>query len=40
MYIDAEDRLEDMLNNPQMKEEWEVFQKLQKDPRCTAIGKF
>lgn len=41
MYIDAEDRLEEMLkNNSQMKEEWEVFQKLQKDPRCTVVGKF
>ncbi len=41
MYIDAEDRLEEMLrSSPQMKEEWEVFQKFQKDPRCTALGKF
>lgn len=41
MYIDAEKRLKKMLdNNPKMKEEWEIYQKLQEDPRCTRIGKF
>lgn len=41
MYIDAEERLEEMLkNNPQMEEEWNVYQKLQNDPRCTSVGKF
>ncbi|WP_194847454.1 sugar transferase [Candidatus Neptunochlamydia vexilliferae] len=41
MYLDAEERLEEMLkNNPKMREEWEVYQKLQDDPRCTPIGKF
>lgn len=41
MYIDAEERLKEMLeNNPKMKEEWQVFQKLHDDPRCTRVGKF
>lgn len=41
MYVDAEERLEEMLkNNPEMEEEWNVYQKLQDDPRCTAVGKF
>jgi exopolysaccharide production protein ExoY len=41
MYIDAEKRLREMLkSDPKVREEWEVFQKLQQDPRCTPIGKF
>ncbi len=41
MYLDAEKRLEDMLKyNPKMREEWEIYQKFQNDPRCTPIGKF
>ena len=41
MYIDAEERLEEVLkNDPKMEEEWNVYQKLQDDPRCTTVGKF
>ncbi|MCB1107479.1 MAG: sugar transferase [Chlamydiia bacterium] len=41
MYIDAEERLEEMLKkDPKIKEEWDVYQKLHDDPRCTSIGKF
>lgn len=41
MYIDAEERLEEMLKkDPKMEEEWNVYQKLQDDPRCTIVGKF
>ena len=41
MYVDAEERLEEMLKaDPDVREEWEVFQKIQEDPRCTLIGKF
>ena len=41
MYVDAEKRLEEMLrSDPKWKEEWDMFQKLQDDPRCTPIGKF
>lgn len=41
MYIDAEERLGDMLiKNPEMGKEWEIYQKLQNDPRCTRVGKF
>ena len=40
MYIDAKDRLEEMLkNSPKIKEEWDVYQKLHQDPRCTVVGK-
>ncbi|MCB1081766.1 MAG: sugar transferase [Chlamydiia bacterium] len=41
MFIDAEERLEEMLEkSPEVQEEREVFQKLKQDPRCTRIGKF
>ena len=41
MYINAEKRLEEMLKkDPKVKEEWNIYQKLQKDPRCTTVGKF
>jgi len=41
MYIDADTRLKKLFeNHPEMKKEWDVFQKLKKDPRCTPIGKF
>lgn len=41
MYVDAEERLNELLKkHPEMKKEWEVFQKLKEDPRCTLIGKF
>lgn len=41
MYIDAEQRLEEMLSSdPKVREEWEVYQKLQEDPRCTPLGRF
>ncbi|CCB88815.1 sugar transferase [Simkania negevensis] len=41
MYLDADIRLKKLIeNSPEMKKEWEIFQKLKKDPRCTPIGKF
>lgn len=41
MFTDAEERLEELLSkDPAIREEWEVYQKLQSDPRCTPIGKF
>lgn len=41
MYVDADQKLRDLLkNNPKMKEEWEIYQKIKCDPRCTPIGKF
>ncbi len=40
MHIDAGKRLNHLLDqNPKLKEEWEVYHKLKKDPRCTFIGK-
>jgi exopolysaccharide production protein ExoY len=41
MHQDADQRLELMLEtNPQLKEEWEQYFKLKKDPRLTRIGSF
>ena len=41
MYLDAEKRLDELLRKDRkMEEEWEVYQKLQNDPRCTTVGKF
>ena len=41
MYTDAEKRLHELLKkNPEMNEEWEIYQKLKCDPRCTPVGKF
>lgn len=41
MYVDADKRLEELLKqDSKVEEEWNVFQKLQEDPRCTTVGKF
>lgn len=41
MHIDAEERLKEILKkDPIMEREWKIYQKLQKDPRCTKIGRF
>lgn len=41
MYIDAEDRLKNILDsNPEAKAEWEKYWKLKNDPRVTGIGSF
>ncbi len=41
MYLDAEELLDEMLKkDSKMEKEWGIYQKLQDDPRCTAIGKF
>ena len=40
MYIDADDRLKELLKDPKMKKEWEENFKLEDDPRITKIGKF
>ena len=41
MYLDAENRLEELLeNNPVLKREWEKNFKLADDPRITKLGKF
>lgn len=41
MYADAEERLQDLLeNDPAKKEEWMTLWKLKDDPRITRIGKF
>ncbi len=40
MYLDAEERLLDMLNeDSELRNEFEIYHKLQKDPRLTRIGK-
>jgi Undecaprenyl-phosphate galactose phosphotransferase WbaP len=41
MYENADQVFEETLaNNPQMKEEWDHFQKLKDDPRITRVGRF
>ncbi len=41
MYIDADKRLKDILDNdPEARAEWEKYWKLKNDPRVTKIGKF
>ena len=41
MYVDAEERLEEILaNDPEKREEWEKFWKLKDDPRVTSVGRF
>lgn len=41
MYIDADERLKELLkNNAALAQEWEKTHKLKKDPRITPIGKF
>ncbi len=41
MQVDADSRLQDYLeSNPAARFEWERTQKLKKDPRITAFGKF
>lgn len=41
MHTDAEDRLEELLErNPKLKAEYEIYHKLNDDPRLTNVGKF
>jgi len=40
MYIDSKERLDKMLENPDIKKEWEENFKLENDPRITKVGKF
>lgn len=40
MYIDSAERLENMLKDPTIREEWETNFKLDNDPRITKIGNF
>ncbi len=41
MYRDADARLSSLLqNHPELKREWEIYQKLTQDPRITPIGHF
>jgi Undecaprenyl-phosphate galactose phosphotransferase WbaP len=40
MVIDSEERLKKMLEDPNIREEWEGSHKLKDDPRTTPIGRF
>ncbi|MDX8431617.1 MAG: sugar transferase [Candidatus Algichlamydia australiensis] len=40
MYVDAEERLEELLQDPQKKREWERYRKFKIDPRVTPLGRF
>lgn len=39
MYSDSNERLEEMLKNPEIRREWEENFKLENDPRITRVGK-
>lgn len=38
MYSDSKERLEELLKNPKIKQEWEENYKLEHDPRITKVG--
>lgn len=40
MYSDSKERLEELLNDPKIKKEWEENYKLNHDPRITKVGSF
>ena len=40
MNLDAKQNLSKLLENHRIREEWEIFHKLKKDPRLTKVGKF
>lgn len=41
MCVDAQEKLQTLLDHdPQLRQEWETFHKLKKDPRLTPIGHF
>lgn len=40
MYVDAEERLKELLKDPKIREEWEKYRKIKDDPRVTRVGKF
>lgn len=41
MRLHADKQLANMLkSDAKMREEWEIYQKLKRDPRCTRLGKF
>lgn len=40
MYQNADERLHELIqNDPDFKKEWDIYQKVQKDPRITPIGR-
>jgi Undecaprenyl-phosphate galactose phosphotransferase WbaP len=40
MVIDADERLKNLLENPDIRKEWESNRKIKNDPRITPIGNF
>jgi undecaprenyl-phosphate galactose phosphotransferase len=40
MFVDADERLETLLQDPTLRQEWETYRKLRQDPRVTGFGKF
>lgn len=40
MYTNSKEILEEILNDPKIKEEWDNNFKLENDPRITKVGKF
>lgn len=40
MYTDSKERLDELLKDPKIKQEWEENFKLNEDPRITKVGNF
>ena len=40
MVPDASEKLKEVLKDPERKDEWEKYHKIDKDPRITKVGKF
>lgn len=40
MHVDASHRLQEILNDSGLRQEYEVYRKLREDPRVTSVGKF
>jgi len=40
MYDNAEEQLDSLLLDPEVRKEFELFQKIQNDPRVTKVGRF
>jgi undecaprenyl-phosphate galactose phosphotransferase len=40
MCLDAEKKLQELLDDPEIRAEWETYYKIKNDPRIHAVGRF